>query len=159
MVPWLEWAIQELRNNVEEIPGDKHNLRILEYHLETSLKATTDEIPWCSSFLCSAFEETGIPSTRSAKARSWLKWGIGLDRPKEGSVTVLWRGTHDDGSRGHVGLYVGEEKNYIKLLGGNQSNKVCVKRYPKFQVLGYRWPSLEHWSDVSGRDDDDICNN
>jgi hypothetical protein len=42
-------ATQEL--GVAEIYGDVHNKRILEYHQATRLKATTDEVAWCASFV------------------------------------------------------------------------------------------------------------
>lgn len=138
-VSWLTLAYKEL--GVFETPGPGNTQRILEYHRETSLKATEDTVPWCSSFICAMFEWSNIPSTRSAAARSWLDWGIELDIPREGCVVVLWRGSKD-GPSGHVGLYVGQTKDKIMLLGGNQKDSVCILGYNKDRLLSYRWPEI-----------------
>lgn len=158
MVPWLEWAFRELGHGVNEVSGVNANPRILEYHLRTSLKASSDEVPWCSSFICTAFEEAAIPSTRSAAAKSWLDWGIMLERPREGCVVLLKRGTNL--TVGHVGFYVGETPTHVRILGGNQSNSISVITDSKINVLAYRWPSKEHWTNIHNQDaEDDICKN
>ena len=41
-------------------------------------------------------------------------------------------------AKGHVGLYAGHEGTKILLLGGNQSDAVCVARYPANRLLGIR---------------------
>jgi uncharacterized protein (TIGR02594 family) len=138
MVPkWLEIAKKEI--GVREVTGLDHNPRILEYHSKTALKATTDEVSWCSAFVCFIFESCGIRSTRDAWARSWLKWGYPMKSPEMGCVVVLWR-EHPDSWKGHVGLWTGQDDLYVYVLGGNQNNLVNISKYPKKQVLGYRWP-------------------
>ncbi len=137
---WLILAYNELARGVFEVEGNGDNPRILEYHSCTTLKASEDDVPWCSSFLCWIFEKSGYQSTGSAAAKSWLEWGESLDTPKEGCIAVLSRGSKD-GTSGHVGIYINETPNHVMILGGNQSNKVCVQAYPKEQVIGYRWPN------------------
>lgn len=132
---WLEIASQEL--GVSEIAGMNHSKRILQYHSETSLKANTDEIPWCSSFVNWCMKQSMIKGTYSAAARSWLKWGYECE-PVKGCIVVLRRGK--DEVSGHVGFLVDIDDNFVHLLGGNQSNKVCVQKYARHDVLGYRWP-------------------
>lgn len=132
---WLSIARTEL--GVAEIPGADHNERILEYHATTTLRATTDETPWCSSFACWVMERAGYQSTRSAAARSWLQWGRKLDAPTEGCIVVLKRGAPPSG---HVGFFVGEDANRVRLLGGNQGNRVSEAWFPRADVLGYRIP-------------------
>lgn len=145
MVPWLEWAYKELGSKIAEYAGFQANPRIIEYHAHTSLKATSDEVPWCSSFICAAFEESNIPSTRSAAAKSWLNWGSSISKPKEGCVVVLKRGTNPN--QGHVALYVGETDTTIRCLGGNQKNAICILDYKKEDVLDYRWPADKNYSE------------
>lgn len=43
--PWLKVALAE--QGVHEIPGREAEDRIVEYHQTCSLKATSDEVPWC----------------------------------------------------------------------------------------------------------------
>lgn len=134
--PYPKWyliASKELGQK-EIYSGD--NPRILEYHSATVLSAKRDEIPWCSSFVSWCLEEAGVRSTKSAWARDYLKWGAKLDIPRIGCIVVLKRGENS----GHVGFYVAEDHEMVVLLGGNQNNAVSIARYPKKNVLGYRWP-------------------
>lgn len=95
--------------------------------------------PWCSAFMCLVCSDIGIPHTHSAAARSWLKWGKGVDHcgNVQGSVAVLWRGSPESKS-GHVGIVVKRDSNHVWLIGGNQNNMVCIKRYPIDRVLSFR---------------------
>lgn len=127
------WAICELGQN--EIPRSQQNPRIVFYHSFTSLKAETDEVPWCSSFMCAAHEESGVKSTKSAAANSWLTWGVKSDGTA-GDIAVF---TRDGGN--HVAFVHNDVKSsdkYVMVLGGNQSNRVCVAYYPVDNLLGFR---------------------
>lgn len=143
--PWLVKAIGEM--NVAEEPGALNNPRIIDYHSETTLRATSDEIPWCSSFVCWCFERCGIPSTRSASARSWLNWGIAIGKPMQGCVVILKRTSNP--KQGHVGFLWSEDADMVYVLGGNQANKVCVMGFSKDKVLGYRMPEDEIIEDTT----------
>lgn len=155
MVPWLSRAFTDLSADVREIPGVETHPRILEYHLETTLKATQDEVPWCSAAVCSWMEESGIPSTRSAAARSWMDWGVTLLKPREGCIVVFWRGSPED-TKGHVALFLEEVGEFVRVLGGNQGDKVSIQSYNKRKVLGYRWPSPEYHRDKDGSGDSSL---
>lgn len=137
--PWVVVAKLEERRNVRESHGAFHNARIVLYHAMTGMRATDDETPWCASFACWCLEEAGIPSPRSARARDFLAWGRAIEDPVPGCIVVLDRG---DG-RGHVGFYVGGDEHVVYLLGGNQSDRVCVAAYERRRVHGYRMPPAE----------------
>ncbi len=137
-VAWFEIAKQEEENDIREISGGEHNPRIIEYHQTTSLKATDDETPWCSSFVNWCMEKAGYSGTGSAAARSWLKWGEQLDAPRTGCLVVLKRGKNP--TQGHVGFYWADKSPRILLLGGNQGNEVSISSYSKADVIDYRWP-------------------
>jgi len=131
-------ALKDL--GIREILGSRMNApRILEYHTYTNLDAKTDEIAWCSSAMCCWQEESGIKGTRSAAARSWLKWGEKEENPTEGCVVVFSRGKS---WQGHVGFYVKSDKKYVWCLGGNQGDSVSVRKYKKSKVLDYRKAKL-----------------
>lgn len=132
---WMTIARDEL--GVTEVPGRDHNARIIEYHSVTTLRATDDETPWCSSYVSWVLEQAGVRSTRSAASRSYLKWGREIEHPIPGCIVVLRRGAPPSG---HVGFYVRSDGNRIVLLGGNQSNRVCEQSYPISDVIGYRMP-------------------
>lgn len=137
---WLRLARREL--GISEIAGPEHNPRILEYHDHTSLDAERDEVHWCSSFVNFCIQQAGLTGTRSAMARSWLKWGRPIDEPRPGCVVVLRRGKPPSG---HVGFFIKEENNRLFLLGGNQGDRVCIVSFPRWDVIGYRWPDGGHW--------------
>lgn len=131
--PWFTIAKKEL--GVKETRGGETK-RILEYHAATTLKATEDEVPWCSAFVTWCLKQTGYKSTESAWARSYIGYGKKLDKPKPGCIVVFSRGP----SSGHVAFFVKENLTTITCLGGNQSDSVCYSEYAKYKVLAYVWP-------------------
>ena len=135
--PWMPLALAELGQR--EVPGDADNPRIVEYHSYTAGRARTpDAVPWCSSFANFCMRRAGERCAGSKAARSWLKWGVPCEY-RLGAVVVFWRKARNSPS-GHVAFVVGETADSVLCLGGNQSNAVCVKPYPKRRLLGYRWP-------------------
>jgi len=139
---WMLAARREI--GVKELKGHADHPRIVEYLQHTRIIPAMqhDETPWCSAFVCFVMEQSGLSSTRSAAARSWLTWGVELKEPLPGCIAVLTREGHP--GSGHVGFYVGMSKppyESVLLLGGNQANQVCVRSYDKSRVLSYRWPS------------------
>lgn len=138
---WMKVAYEEV--DQKEIEGAKHNPRIIKYHSTTTLKATTDETPWCASFVNWVLKSAGIEGTNSAAAASWLDWGK-TSEAREGAIVVIKR--KDDGdaatSGNHVGFLVNETGKHYIILGGNQSNRVKESRFLKtaWKLRGYRWP-------------------
>lgn len=140
MPTWLAIAHGEL--GVHEITGPQHNQRVVAYfdaigHPEVK----DDETPWCAAFVGACLERAGIPSTKSAWARDYLKWGVGTTSPRPGTIVVLDRGN----GYGHVGFFVRRDRDHVWLLGGNQSDQVNITSFPISRVLGYRNP---HQDDV-----------
>jgi uncharacterized protein (TIGR02594 family) len=129
-------ALKEL--GVQEHIGIAHNPRILEYHQATSLKASSDEIPWCASFVNWCLREAGLNGTNSASARSFLAWGkdILLEEAEQGDIVIFSRGSNP--AFGHVGFYAGRTQTTINVLGGNQSNRVSLAAYPISKLLSVR---------------------
>lgn len=135
--PWLTIAEKEL--GISEIPGAVNNPRIVEYHKSTNGEPSGDEVSWCSSFVNYCIKNSGLPGTNSKLARSWMTWGVGLKIPAFGCVVVLSRGGSP--KLGHVGFYVGNTTDdTLRVLGGNQGDKVSIENFQKFRVVGYRWP-------------------
>jgi uncharacterized protein (TIGR02594 family) len=133
----MEIARREL--GVTEVPGKASNQRILEYHKHTRLLAQMDEVNWCSAFANFVMETAGYVGTRSPLARSWLDWGVKIEQPSFGCIVVLKRGYLS--WQGHVGFLertVGTDR--LRILGGNQGNRVSVGTFRRADVLGYRLP-------------------
>ena len=70
-------------------------------------------------------------------ARSWLKVGQRVSKPKLGDVVIFWR-DNPNSWKGHVAFFVRETKNWVYVLGGNQNNQVKISAYPKHRLLQYR---------------------
>jgi uncharacterized protein (TIGR02594 family) len=139
----LRWlAIAESEKGVREAPGNANHPRILEYLRTTNTTdslSSQDQTDWCSAFVNWCIEQAGYEGTNSVSARSWNNWGQSLATPRKGCIAVFWR-ERRDGWKGHVGFWMGENSTSIQLLGGNQSNRVCLAEQPKRTLLSYRWP-------------------
>jgi uncharacterized protein (TIGR02594 family) len=134
MTPY-ECAKAEWAKGIKEISGRKHNPRIVWYASFTTLKASDDETPWCSSFMCAMAFLAGYPSTKSASAISWMNYGIDGDG-LVGDIVILKR------SGGyHVAFlnkpYKKGDKT-LNLLGGNQGDAVSIKDFDAENLLGIR---------------------
>lgn len=137
---WLSEAWQELGQR--EIQGLRNNSRITAFISELGhASVARDETPWCAAFVGAVLERSGIESTRSLMARSYLEWGEDAENEALGSIAVLSRGANP--IYGHVGFLVGSTDSRIWLLGGNQTNSVNVTGFSRSRLLGLRWPSGE----------------
>jgi uncharacterized protein (TIGR02594 family) len=139
-------ALQHI--HVKELPGRSlANTEILRY-FETSGHAwvDSDETPWCSAFMCHVVNACGgqLPGTNRLRARSWLTLAPyeaeNIEHTIEletGDVTILYRNGKNS-VYGHVGLFIdmSTDAQWLYLLGGNQSNRVCIKAYPAYRFLG-----------------------
>ena len=134
---WLTVALTQV--GTTEIPGPESNSKIDGY-LKTVGMPSDDDIAWCSGFACWCLEEAGFKSTRKPNAQSFLhsRNFIKLDEPRLGCIVVLKRGTEP--WMGHVGFWLDMYRRYIRLLGGNQANRVGINNYKEDTVMGYFWP-------------------
>ena len=125
---WIKIAKKEI--GVREIVGGQHNSRVLEYHATTSGKYSTDEIPWCGSFVNWVMLQAGHTTTMKypERAKAWRKFGTKIGGPVFGSIAIKNRR-----GGGHVGFVIGKSKGgkYLYILGGNQGNMVSVRRYER----------------------------
>ncbi len=132
----LETAFSYL--GISEIKGSLHNKDIIQMFADIGHHwVKDDETAWCAAFVGSCLEKAGIRSTRKLNARSYLEFGTETKTPKLGDIVIFWRGSKTSW-QGHVGFYLNEHKGYIYTLGGNQSDSVCVQKYPKERLLGIR---------------------
>ncbi len=140
--PWMRIALREVGQR--EIAGAHHNPRIVEYHASTLLRARTDEVPWCASFVNWCVREAGFKGTNSAAAASWARWGVPCEA-RRGAIAVIYNSTARNSSLSttghHVGFLMHETPTHLELLGGNQADSVKVSRYARtsWTLKAYRW--------------------
>jgi uncharacterized protein (TIGR02594 family) len=112
------------------------------------LKATDDETPWCSSFVNWVMVKSGRKGTNNAAAKSWLGWGCAVNSPVPGVVTVIEKKAagyceaSGSSSGYHVAFFVSSTPSHLRLLGGNQQNRVKYTEFPlsSYEVKGYCRP-------------------
>lgn len=91
-----------------------------------------DAIPWCGLWMAHVARRAGKPVPRLfMAAREWGSWGNPVVGPPKLGDTLVF--TRQGG--GHVGLYAGEDESAFHVLGGNQSDSVCVTRILKTRLL------------------------
>ncbi len=140
---WLDIAEGEFGVSANTVAG-KDNARIIEYHSTTTLKATNDETPWCSSFVNWVVIQSGKKGTNSAAAASWKTWGTEVKKPKKGCIILIKKkvanATGTTGTGNHVGFYISESPGFVYIIGGNQNDRVGHWNVDtsKWEVLSYR---------------------
>lgn len=133
--PWLPPAWADLGQT--EVSGGKSNPRIVAYYRDAGHTGISDDgVAWCAAFVGACLERSGVQSTRSLMARSYLSWGQKLDAPRCGAIAVLSRGAPP---YGHVAFVVGWSESEVYLLGGNQGDMVSVAAFDRSRVIGLRW--------------------
>ena len=121
-----------------EQPGAGDNPSILAWAKRVGLEKVyrDDATAWCGLWMSYVALQAGWDDpVNPLWARNWLDWGV--ERPKGtpmlGDVAVF-----ECGKGGHVGVVVGEDAAAIHCLGGNQSDRVMIKRIAKKRLLGVR---------------------
>jgi uncharacterized protein (TIGR02594 family) len=119
-----------------ETPGAGDSPTIMAWAKETGLQAiyTADAVPWCGLFMAVVAKRAGksLPSS-PLWALSWSQWGSPGGQPRLGDVLTFKRT-----GGGHVALYVGEDPASYHVLGGNQSDRVCITRILKSRLYSVR---------------------
>jgi len=93
---------------------------------------------WCAIFAWKILSNLNLYKGKPiVRARDFLKLGANLKDPEIGALVVLWRGSRN-GAKGHVGWVTGIKPGYIRIVGGNQMNKVGENWFSQERVLEYR---------------------
>lgn len=139
-VPWLDYLSNHI--GLKEIAGPKHNPLIVEWGRVAGIDWwNNDEDAWCAVAVNGALVHSGFPSTRSALARSFTRYGTRLERPVRGAIVVFPRGSNP--LYGHVGIVDEVHANgTVTVVNGNVSNEVrrSVFRIASILPDGIRWP-------------------
>lgn len=140
MADWMKYARSQI--GVREVVGAKHSPTIMGWIKSLGAKklginVTDDETPWCGTFAAQVMTQAGLDTPPIAvRASSWGHWGRKLVAPRYGCILVFTRS-----GGGHVGFYVGEDKDCYHVLGGNQGNAVSITRIAKNRLSEMRWPN------------------
>jgi uncharacterized protein (TIGR02594 family) len=137
---------------LHEIVGPEHSNLVVRMSRALGDWVRDDETPWCSAFVFHVFQLFGIPVVYEGGritlgARSWLLVGKPIEPALAvpgWDIAILMRGNSDQPgpevikAPGHVGFVYQIGMGRIDLVGGNQSNQVCIESFPMGRVLGVR---------------------
>lgn len=147
MPPWMTIAYS--LNGTKEFAGATNNPTILDWAKKLGGWIANfykqDSIPWCGLFVGHCVRAAGFPVDQDAlSALGWSDYGQSC-QPCVGAIMVFKRS-----GGGHVGFYVGEDNDAFHILGGNQSDMVCISRVAKDRHVATRWPK-DHPLSKTGR--------
>jgi len=121
----------------KEVAGDGDNPVILAWAKELGIEKVyhKDATPWCALFVAYVVKKAGFePVSNTLWARAWSQFGTQQQVAMLGDVLVFTR----EGGGGHVGFYVGNDKDCYHVLGGNQGDQVKVARIAKNRCIAIR---------------------
>lgn len=140
------WMVEAARYlGVREVSGPRSNPTILAWARNLGARAlgisyTDDDVPWCGLFVAQCIAATlpkePLPSI-VVRASSWDRFGA----PSLLGLGAVLRFQRPGG--GHVGFYAGETRDgrLLRVLGGNQSNRVSYAMLERSRLVATRWPA------------------
>jgi len=142
----LPRCIQEALNlyGVTEIVGKGSNATIIGWRDELNHAGakvagySNDDIPWCGLFAAIVVlraRSAGEVVNEPLWALNWANFGVKSPQAGLGDILAFQRN-----GGGHVGFYIAEDSTCYHVLGGNQSNKVCITRVEKNRCKAIRRP-------------------
>ncbi|NQU54063.1 MAG: hypothetical protein HQ522_16160 [Bacteroidetes bacterium] len=132
---------------LKELPGNVDNPIILEMYKELGHGwVKHDEVAWCAALFGSMLKKFNykIPVLeKRLAARGYLTVNRPLMAPVEipeiGIDYVVFKRDNNSYS-GHVAWFISFDGEFVKVLGGNQSNKISIASFHKSEVLNYMRP-------------------
>jgi uncharacterized protein (TIGR02594 family) len=121
---------------ISEFLGKENNPVIMQWAKDLKLYSiyVADSVPWCGLFMAHVCKVSDLEIPKMPlRAKEWLNFGTKQEHAMLGDVLVFSR----EGG-GHVGIYVGEDTECYHILGGNQGDKVSIKRIEKTRCIGIR---------------------
>ena len=130
---------------VQEVVGKGSNKTIIGWRDELNAAGVKiegygdDDIPWCGLFAAIVAHRAGKPVVKDPLwARNWANFGSKSPAASLGDCLVFVRN-----GGGHVGWYIAEDATSYYVLGGNQSNRVCITRIAKDRCIAVRRPPYQ----------------
>lgn len=134
-LPWMKEAFSHI--GLREIKGPKHNPEIQKWLKALNAWYDDDETAWCGTFVAWCLKSAGVKYAKAwYRALDYCNYGAKLSKPCYGCVAIKPRQ-----GGGHVCFVVGRDKKTGKLvvLGGNQSDQVCLALYNESDFKEFRW--------------------
>lgn len=139
VLPWIQEIVRRVG-----LHENKNNTQLSQWLKSEGVGVNPSRTPWCGdaveTALLRSLGDIEVPDN-PLLAKNWTTFGTKLDKPLFGAIMVFWRESKQS-HKGHVGFYVGEQGDYYRILGGNQSNAINVSllRKNRLRENGIRWP-------------------
>ncbi len=112
-----------------------------QYAINNDIAIDPSTTPWCAAFVNACERAVGNKGTGRLNARSFMLYGnkVSLDQAKQGDIVIFARG--NSSWQGHVAYLYTKTMTDLTVLGGNQSDKVCISVYSIEHLLSIRRPN------------------
>jgi uncharacterized protein (TIGR02594 family) len=140
--PWLVEAQKDLGMK-ELVAGELNaNVRAMFKHTRYPPELIGKKTPWCAAAVCAWLERSGHRSPRTARAADFVRYGteVDLENAQPGDIVVFGKADKDAGGSGHVALLWQRRGELVDVLGGNQSDRVCIAPRPVVRIVAIRRP-------------------
>lgn len=105
-------------------------------------------VPWCGLFMGIVSHYSGKKSVKEPfYPLNWCNFGSEASVPMFGDILIFIRLAETKRKAGHIGLYIGEDKDCYHVLGGNENEKVCITRILKSRLYIARRPKYKELPD------------
>jgi uncharacterized protein (TIGR02594 family) len=111
-----------------------------------NLRVITDGqlVPWCGLFMGIVAHNSGKKSVKEPLyPLNWGNFGTEAAIPMFGDVLIFIRLAETRKKAGHIGLYIGEDRDCYHVLGGNENDTVCITRILKSRLYIARRPKYK----------------
>lgn len=137
---WLK--IARTYTCIKETPGTGNTPAIMAWAKKLGIKVlgaayNADSVPWCGLFAAEIATAAGFkPPAIALRASSWDNFGVPVTKPYLGAFVRFQRP-----GGGHIAIITGQDATAYRVLGGNQSDKVCETWIAKDRAVALRWPT------------------
>lgn len=137
-LPWIEEARKWLGTRCPDIATMQTFVDVTEV-----AQFDPDTQPWSGLFAGFVMAQSGIePPPGFMDPKVWTAFGEALVEPEYGCVVA---------TPNHVALYLGEDADWLFVLGGNQADTVGVSALAKSASPTFRWPVEADSLKLTGR--------
>jgi len=134
------WLVEaKVHVGLAEVPGKDNNPTLQRWLRELGAWWSDDGTAWCGTFVAHCLRHCALPVPPAwYRARAWADYGIALATPLYGCIVVFSRT-----GGGHVGFVVGvDPAGRLRVLGGNQGDRVSYAWFDPARVIAYRRPVI-----------------
>lgn len=130
---------------LKEISGKLHNNTIVKWLSYLKAWWKDDETAWCGVYTAHCLKTSGYPIPQKwYRAREWATYGE-VSKLEYGAIAVFERK-----GGGHVGFIVDVDTHgNVKVLGGNQGNRVSEAWFTRDRLIAVRKPLGVHLEDIA----------